>query len=249
MEKRIYLLILNFAILLSQTISLPAFGGWFSPKSGLAAVKKTCFAPIDWKTVKCTFSQESDYSVSYLRDPFIESAITADLVGHPGLGKREELLTEIKKTVREKELNECQTAALIKCSVSSYLRYADGLPAHFSEPLLNTYSNERGNCRQFSTIFDDLSKELGLNVEIVSGSHAGNSLHAFNIVKIDQSWFYIEPQYADPIFYSPRSGKYLTNLKSNTKLEHHLLYIFLSDEHAKTISPTDLMSAKILPTL
>lgn len=231
-------------VLLALSISSIAFGNWFSKESGLEATQKMCFNSVNWQAVGCELKRETEYRLTYLRDPFTKKNNSSDLSSVDGKQKRDILISTMQTIISDKNLNQCQSLALVKCVTSRYIQFDDNLPAYFEEALYDTYLKERGNCRQYSSIFYDLSKAIGLDVEVVSGSHVNNSLHAFNIVKLGQAWYYLEPQYSDPILFRIKSRKYLSNLKSNDATP---LFVFLNLEDSKTLRPSDYMDATILP--
>ena len=61
---------------------------------------------------------------------------------------------------------------------------------------------EGGACDAYAKLFELMARKAGLNVKYVTGitlSTKGQSSHAWNMVKIDGTWYHIDTTWDDPI--------------------------------------------------
>ncbi|MBL7689593.1 MAG: transglutaminase domain-containing protein [Bdellovibrionaceae bacterium] len=237
-----------FAIVLVVACYSKSANAWSLFKSDpIEAVRQQCIEKHEWKTVQCSIKNEHKYQIQAMTDPFDDKSTATKSPDErlAGSQRRQKLLSTIRDKALADNLNTCQVFALAKCATSQFLTYDDSLIPYFTEPIEMTYFHSRGNCRQFATIFHDITSALNLKSEVISGFYNNSGLHAFNLVYLDGYWVYTEPQTPEPDFYNPKSIKFMKNWKNSHQPS---LFLFLNQHDQDHFDTEERMNATILPT-
>lgn len=177
----------------------------------MTEVRDACQS-IKWEKTKCDVLNESPHGMNYRAESSLNTGVV-DLGGLLGtlteqmeninnpqqycVGSQSNLARLTRYThalVNRKPLSACQKACVVKCVTANYITY----DANYGEDGINrdspcqTANSGKGVCRAFSNMADHLLDSLGFE----SRSVASNS-HAYNRVKLNNKWYYIEPQDAE----------------------------------------------------
>lgn len=164
---------------------------------------------INWEKTRCQVLDESPHGQDYKA----ESAFTSGVVDLGGLlgtlseqmeninnpqqscfGDRSNLARLTRYThgiINKKKLSSCQKACVVKCVTANYIKY----DPNYKETGINIDSpcqvanSGKGVCRAFSNMADHLLDSLGFESRGVASKG-----HAYNRVKINKKWYYLEPQ-------------------------------------------------------
>lgn len=175
----------------------------------MTEVKDAC-QNIKWEKVKCQFLEESPHGMSY-SDEDGHTTRVVNLGGFLGalteqmeninnpqqscIGSQSNLSRLTRYTsalANRKPLTACQKACVVKCVTSSYVKYdssvytEEGIKKDSACQVANT---GKGICRAFASLADHLMDSLGLKSRSVAKPN-----HAYNRVKFDKKWYYLEPQ-------------------------------------------------------
>jgi len=101
---------------------------------------------------------------------------------------RDKVLEILKNEVKTKNIFGCKIACLTKCATNALLDHEYNFYSKYGT-ISNLYTCKTGVCTEFSNLFDDISDNIGIQSRTIYSSE-----HAYNQVKIDNDWKYIEPQ-------------------------------------------------------
>lgn len=186
-------------------------------------VKTQCIEQRDWSQVKCHFSKDQIYGytdVSYTATQFVWDGIHItnkvvqlgdNLLSHitlpgmfpvsiPSAGtvKRKSIISLLDNYFNEAKVTSCQKACIIKCASANILEYQLNENTRY-EHAKKVYEEEEGVCTEFSVVFDDLAAQFDLPSKRIANVEMR---HAYNKVKIDGEWVYLEPQSPSCDFYT-----------------------------------------------
>ena len=194
-------------------------------KNSIDRVKEDCVDSIDWSRVQCNFTKDPAYtdSVSNILYPVVNtvgkgSGDIAQILHEslknvgsivyrdtPGGVKRAKIVSMLKEKIAQKSLKTCQKACLLKCASSNILKYESSISKYGSTKY--AYSCEKGVCTEFSDVFDDLASMFNIPSRSSGSIKEG---HAFNKIKIQGKWVYLEPQSNQCRFYTNNPESFST---------------------------------------
>jgi hypothetical protein len=177
--------------------------------SSLDQVQKKCFENVNWQLKKCLFKDDPNNYVTsshlgmsivnYSYYQFVESLQWGFELSYKsqfpfleseGGMNRLIIINWINKYFSQKQLSLCQKACVIKCVTANLITYQSDLYSKMA-PVKAIYATQIGECTEFARVYEDLSNNFNLPS---SQNFSYEMYHAYNKVKLDGDWYYIEPQ-------------------------------------------------------
>lgn len=175
----------------------------------MTEVKDACQS-IKWEKVKCQVLDESPHGMSYSDEDNFTTGVV-DLGGMLGalteqmeninnpqqscMGSQSNLSRLTRYTTalaNRKPLSACQKACVVKCVTANYIKYDRSVYSEggisYDSPC-QVANTGKGICRAFASMADHLMDSLGLKSRSVAKPN-----HAYNRVKLNNTWYYLEPQ-------------------------------------------------------
>ncbi len=157
------------------------------------AVTKSCLQR-DWSKVVCHYNKIEEHEdesmsglVQFLLDG-LEHFWRYKLIQFASSPTRDKVLEILKNKVKAENIVGCKIACLTKCATNALLDYEINFFSKYGTTS-NLYTSETGVCTEFSSLFDDIADNIGIQSRTIYSPG-----HAYNQVKIDNDWKYIEPE-------------------------------------------------------
>jgi len=100
-----------------------------------------------------------------------------------------------------------------------------------------SFKNKRGQCYHYAIMFCEIARYAGLDARYVTGNvraDKGWEYHAWNIVKIGEKWYYVDPCWADGKYFYAKKWVLKGKNDRNFKKTHRLSKKFRTKAFKKT---------------
>lgn len=177
----------------------------------MTEVRDACQS-VKWEKVRCQVLDESPQGMDYRAEDRFTTGVV-DLGGMLGtlteqmeninnpqqycVGNQSNLARLTRYThalVNRRPLSSCQKACVVKCVTANYITY----DSNYGDSGINRDSpcqianSGKGVCRAFSNMADHLLDSIGIESRSIASKG-----HAYNRVKLNNKWYYLEPQLSD----------------------------------------------------
>lgn len=174
----------------------------------MTVVRDACQS-VKWEKTRCQILDESPHGQNYNAESSFNTGVV-DLGGMLGalteqleninnpqmscIGSNSNLARLTRYThaiVNRKPLTACQKACVVKCVTANYITYDKNYenPGISNDSPCQTANSGKGVCRAFSNMADHLLDSLGFQSRSVASTG-----HAYNRIKLNNKWVYLEPQ-------------------------------------------------------